>query len=133
MILRRKERRPSMRYLCAVLLATIITIGMAPAAHSVTDREKLGRLLREVAPRFGTVFSAEAVAEALQKAKTLCFCFDSVGDVARVGFIVFTAPQAAGEPFTALCLTPVFAVDGGSTAGTGVCADFTPLPGTSAP
>jgi hypothetical protein len=122
-----------MPYLRAVLLATIITMGVAPAAHSLTDREKLGRLLRETAPRFGTVFSAEAVAEALQKAKTLCVCFDSDMNAALVGFIVFTGPQASGEGFTALCLTPVFALDGGATAGTGVCADFTPLPRTSAP
>jgi hypothetical protein len=126
-------RRSSMPYLCAVLLATIITMGVAPAAHSVTDREALARLLRESAPRFGTVFSTEAVADALQKSKTLCTCFDSNQNAARVGFIVFMGPQAAGEGFTTLCLTPVFTTDGSVTDGTGVCADFTPIPRRSAP
>lgn len=122
-----------MPYLCAVLLATLITLGVAPAAHPVTDREKLGRLLREVAPKLDTVFSAQAVTEALQRAKTLCVCFDSDQNAARVGFIAYLGPPATGEGFTALCLTPVFALDGSATAGTGVCADFTPLPRTGAP
>lgn len=122
-----------MPYLCAVLLATIVTMGVSPPAHSLTDREQLAKLLRETAPKFGTVFSAQAVADALQRSKILCTCFDSDQNAARVGFIVYLSPQTAGEGFTALCLTPVFAFDGGSTAGTGSCADFTPLPRKSAP
>ena len=122
-----------MPYLCAVLLATIITLGVVPAAHSLTDRETLVRLLRETAPKFGTVFSAAAVADALQKSKTTCVCFDSNKDAARVGFVVYMGPLAAGEAFTALCLTPVFASDGSVIDGTGACADFTPLPRKSTP
>ena len=122
-----------MPYLRAVLLATIVTMGMASAAHSVTDREKLSRLLRESAPRFGTVFSAEAVADALQKSKTVCTCFDPEQNAARVGFIVYLGPQASGEGFTALCLTPIFTLDGAVTGGTGACANFTPFPRGNAP
>ena len=122
-----------MPYLRAVLLATIITMGLAPAAHSVTDREKLSRLLRETAPRFGTVFSTQAVADALQKSKTVCTCFDPEQNAARVGFIVFQGPQTSGDGFTALCLTPVFTLDGAVTGSTGACADFTPFPGENTP
>src|SRR5262245_38477980 len=121
-----------MRYLCAVLIATIIAIGVAPAAHSATDRETLARLLRETAPRFGTILSAQAVADALQKAKILCTCFDSDQNAARIGFIVYMGPRSAGEGFTALCLTPVFATDGSAIDGTGACAHFTPFPRKSA-
>lgn len=122
-----------MPYLRVVLLATIVTMGMAPAAHSATDREKLSRLLRESAPRFGTVFSAQAVADALQKSKTVCTCFDPEQNAARVGFIVYMAPQTSGDGFTALCLTPIFGLDGAVTGGTGACADFTPFPGGTTP
>jgi hypothetical protein len=122
-----------MPYLRAVLLATIITMAMAPTAHSATDREKLSKLLRDSAPRFGNVFSAQAVADALQKSKTACVCFDPEQNAARAGFIVFLGPQTSGEGFTALCLTPVFTSDGAVTGGTGACADFTPIPGSNAP
>ena len=122
-----------MPYLRVVLLATIVTMGMAPAAHSVTDREKLSRLLRESGPRFGTVFSTQAVADALQKSKTVCTCFDAEKNAARVGFIVYLGPQVSAEGFTALCLTPVFGLDGAVTDGTGSCANFTPVPGGNTP
>ncbi len=122
-----------MPYLRAVLLATIITMGMAPAAHSATDREKLSKLMRDAAPRFGNVFSAQAVSDALQKSKTVCVCFDPQQNAALVGFMVFLGPRTAGEGFTALCLTPVFTSDGAVTGGTGACAEFTPIPGSNAP
>jgi LDH2 family malate/lactate/ureidoglycolate dehydrogenase len=122
-----------MPHLRAVLLATIITMGMVPAAHSATDQQTLAGLLREAAPRFGTVFSAQAVAQALQKSKTVCICFDREQNASRAGFIVYVGPQASGEGFTALCLTPVFTSDGAVTGGTGACADFTPIPGSNAP
>jgi len=122
-----------MPYLRAVLLTTIITMGLAPPAHSLTDREKLTRLLRETAPRFGTVFSTQAVADALQKSKTVCTCFDRQQNAALVGFIVYQAPQTSGDAFTALCLTPAFTLDGAVTGSPGVCADFTPFPGENAP
>jgi hypothetical protein len=122
-----------MAYLRAALVATIISMAVAAPAQSVTDRERLGRLLRDAAPRFGFVFSADAVAAALQKAKTLCTCSDSTLNAARVGFIVYMVPRAAGEAFTALCLTPGFSVDGSVTAATGACADFTAFSTSSAP
>jgi hypothetical protein len=123
-----------MTYRCAVLLATIITIGVAPAAHSLTDREKLGKLLREAAPRIGTtVLTPDVVSEALQRSKTPCVCFDSEQNAALGGFVVFLGPQSPGEGFTALCLTPAFGLDGSVIGGTGTCADFTPIPTKSTP
>jgi len=122
-----------MTYVRAVLVATIITMGVAAPAQSVTDREKLTRLLRDAAPRFGFVFSADAVSAALQKAKTICTCFDSTLNAARVGFIVYQVPRAGGEAFTALCLTPGFALDGSVTAATAACADFTAFSTPSTP
>jgi hypothetical protein len=129
---KRHGRRPSMTYLRAALVVTILTTAVAAPAQSVTDRDRLGRLLRDAAPRFGFVFSADAVAAALQKAKTLCTCFDSTLNAARVGFIVYMVPRAAGEAFTAQCLTPGFSVDGSVTT-TGACADFTAFSTSSAP
>jgi hypothetical protein len=122
-----------MSYRRAVLLVIVITMALASPAHSATDQAKLRKLIRETGPRFGTVFSTAAVSEALQKAKTSCVCFDAELNAARVGFVVFTGPQSAGEGFTSLCLTPVFASDGSVAAGTGACADFTPFATPSTP
>ena len=132
---KRHGRRPSMTYLRAALVVAILTMAVAAPAQSVTDQQRLGRLLRDAAPRFGFVFSANAVAAALQKAKTLCTCFDPTLNAARVGFIVYMVPRAAGEAFTALCLTPGFAADGSvnSSTSTGACADFTAFSTSSTP
>ena len=51
------------------------------------------RLLREAAPRFGTVFTTQAVAHALQNSKTVCICFDPHQNAALFGFLVFQRPK----------------------------------------